>query len=396
MKTKIGVIFGGLSVEHEVSIISAVQAMNKIDLQKYEVVPIYITKENEWYTSKALMDIELFKDLDLIKRYAKNVILVNKNNQFILQKKNGLFKSTVETIDIAFPIVHGANVEDGVLQGHLETVGIPYVGSNVYASAVAQDKVYMKQILEQAKVSLTKYIWFYDHEYTFDSEEILKQIKKLGFPVIIKPATLGSSVGINIANNEVELVKAIEDAISYDKKIMVEEVVTNLKEVNVSVLGNYENYQLSEIEEVIKTKAFLSYEDKYISKSKTKGSVKSKGMLSTNRIIPANITKEQVEDVKKLALSAARTLGMSGVIRIDFLIDNKSKKVYLNEVNNIPGSLAFYLWEAKDKNQTALIDDLINIAIKDYKKRISKTHVFESNILSGYQGGTKGTKGKLL
>ena len=403
MKIKVGVIFGGETVEHEVSVISAIQAMNKMDQEKYDIIPIYITKDREWYTGEMLKDIDSYRDLSMVKKYAKNVVLVAADGGYYLRLKNGLFNKNVTDIDIIFPIVHGTNVEDGGLQGYLQTVGVPYVGPNVYAAVVGQDKVYMKEIFKGADLPIAKYVWFYDCDYKNDSDAILKMINKLKYPVIVKPATTGSSVGIKTANDDDEVVKAIDEAIQYSNKIVVEEMVANLKEVNISVLGNYENQRLSEIEEVISADKFLTYEDKYIGdgKLKGKGGIKfprksSKGMLSASRKIPAEISDKQRREVESIALKAFKILGSSGVCRIDFLINEKDKKVYINEINSIPGSLAFYLWDQKGVNYTELLDDMINIGIKDYKKRNSKTHSFDSNILAGYAAsGMKGSKGKL-
>ena len=386
---KLGVIFGGESVEHEVSIISAVQAMEKMDSSKYDIVPIYITKDGEWYTGSTLMDIEIYKDFDLLKRYNKNVVLYRKNDKFVLQTK-GFFKRIINEIDIVFPIVHGTNVEDGVLQGYLRSINIPFVGSDVSAAAVSQDKVFQKQIFSSAKLPITDYVWFFDSEYLDNSEDIIKKIEKIGYPVIVKPVTLGSSVGISKANNREELISAIEDAIVYDNKIVVEELVNNLTEVNISVLGNYENAKLSELEQVMTDNDLLTFEDKYIGGGKKKGP--SKGMASASRKIPADISDKLKSQIQDIALKAFRELNSSGVVRMDFLIDSKSEKVYINEINSCPGSLAFYLWNVIGKDYTELLDDMINIAIKDYKKRIKKTHSFDSNILQGFSG-TKGLKG---
>ena len=387
---KVGVIFGGESVEHEVSIISAVQAMNKLDAEKYEIIPIYITKEGEWYTGAVLREMETFRDTDLLKRYAKNVVLYKKNGRFVLQKKNG-FKTIVNDIDVALPVVHGTNVEDGVLQGYLKSIGVPFVGSSVMASAVAQDKIIQKQVFKDEKLPITDYYWFYDSDYNLDSDKIIKDIEKqFKYPVIVKPATQGSSVGISSVDNKKELIEAIEDAIQYDTKIVIEEKVANLVEVNISVLGNYESQSLSEIEEVLTENALLTYEDKYVGGSKKSG---SKGMASALRKIPADIDKKLRAEVEDIALKAFRAVGLSGVSRIDFLIDSKTKKVYINEINPCPGSLAFYLWDAKGKNFTTLLDDMIAIAKKDYKTDRSKTRSFKTNILSGFNG-LKGSKGK--
>lgn len=405
MKIKVGVIFGGESAEHEVSIISAIQAINKMNEEKYDIIPIYITKDRQWYTGAMLKDIDSYQDLSLIKKYATNVVLVEKNNRFILQKKKGLFKREVAEIDIAFPIVHGTNVEDGVLQGYLQTIGIPFVGPNTYAGVVGQDKVFMKAIFEKEDLPLSKYVWFYDSEYKTDKDEVLKKISKLKYPLIVKPATTGSSIGISYAEDEAKLCEAIADAINYDTKILVEEVVENLKEVNISVLGNYEHQKLSVIEEVNGHNKFLTYEDKYIGGGKTKAKfgVKSvpsckgsKGMLSASRKIPADLSDKLKEEVETVARKAFKALGSSGCCRIDFLIDSKKNKVYVNEINSIPGSLAFYLWEPLGKDYTELLDDMINIGIKDYKKRSSKTYTFDTNILQGFANNSlKGGKTKL-
>ena len=399
MKIRVGVIFGGESVEHEVSVISAIQAMNKMDSEKYEIIPIYITKNREWYTGEMLKEIETYSDPSLIKRYAKNVVLYAKDGRFVLQNKKGL-KRIVKEIDLAFPIVHGTNVEDGVLQGYLQSIGIPFVGGDVYASVVGQDKLFMKEIFQHENLPVCDYIWFYDTEYDEDMETVLAKVKKLKYPVIVKPATLGSSVGIKTAYNEQEAKDAIEEAIRYDHKIIVEKLVEDLMEVNISILGNYESAKPSAIEQVIPTKDFLTYEDKYIGSSKVKGKLgakfkSSKGMASASRIVPAKLENGLKEEIEDVALRAFKALGSSGVVRIDFLIDEKTKKIYINEINNIPGSLSFYLWEPIGKEYTELLDDMINIGIRDYKRRINKTHSFETNILKGFTelGGLKGMKG---
>lgn len=391
MKIKVGVIFGGESVENEVSIISAIQAINNMDTNKYEIIPIYIDKNRIWYTGKMLADLELYKDMDLLRRYAKKVTLCKKNNRFYLVNTNGLFRRDIQEIDIAFPIVHGTNVEDGTLQGYLDTIGIPYVGSRVLGAALGQDKIVMKQVFESAGIPIVPYTWFFDTEYYTDKDTIITKIKKLGFPVIVKPANLGSSVGISIANNMEEIEKCIEEAIEYDTKIVVEKVIENMIEVNCSVLGNYQSQEVGVLEEVMGTDEFLSYQDKYLGGGKTKG---SKGMASTNRIIPARISDKLTNEIKETSKKVFKTLNLSGVCRIDYIIDKKKDKMYVNEPNTIPGSLSFYLWEPIGKQYKELLDDMINIAIKDYKNRNNKTYSFDTNILSNCNG-LKGSKGKL-
>jgi D-alanine-D-alanine ligase len=390
MKIKVGVIFGGETVEHEVSIISAVQAMENIDDEKYEIIPIYISKDRTWYSGKMLREIEVYNDFDSLKKYAKRVVLFKKDGRFYLQS-TGFFKKIVSELDIAFPIVHGNNAEDGTLQGYLETIGIPYVGSRVLGAALGQDKVIMKQVMGAEGLPIVPYTWFYDSEYLLDKEKIVKEVKKLGYPVIVKPATLGSSVGITFVKDESRLDDAINEAMKYDTKVVIEKTVDNLLEVNCSVLGNYEYQQSSVIEEVISSEEFLTYQDKYIGKGK---GGKSKGMVSADRIIPARIDKELEDEVKELAKKTFKVLNLNGVCRIDFLIDRKTKKVYVNEPNTIPGSLSFYLWEPAGKKYTDLLDDMISLAIKDYKNRHKKVYSFNTNILSNYNG-IKGLKNKL-
>ena len=393
MKLRVGVIFGGESVEHEVSIISAVQAMKSMDSEKYEIIPIYIGKDREWYTGKLLSNIDIYSDLDLLKKYAKNVVLTNKKDSFVLVNKKGL-RRVVDYIDIAFPIVHGTNVEDGTLQGYLELIGIPYVGSNLYSASIGQDKVFQKQILKSSNLPVVDYDWFFDSEYKDNEEEILKRIKKIGYPVMIKPARLGSSVGIGKAHNEEEVKMCIEEAIKYDEKILVEKVVDNLVEVNCSVLGNYEYQSASEIEEVMGADEFLSYRDKYLGDGGKKTGGSSKGMASTNRILPARLDEKMTNEVKELSKKAFKVLNASGVVRIDYLIDKKTNKIYLNEVNTIPGSLSFYLWEAGGKPYKELLTEMISLGIKTYKRKKNKVFSFDTNILSNYNG-LKGSKGKL-
>ncbi len=389
MKIKVGVLFGGTTVEHEISIISAVQAMNHLDSDKYEVIPIYLGKNRIWYTGKMLMDIEVYKDVEMVKRYAKEVMLCNKNGTFVLQATKGLFQKKVAELDIIFPIVHGNNAEDGTLQGLLEAIGIPYVGSGVLGSALGQDKVVMKQVMKEEGLPIIDYTWFYDNEYLEDTEHILKEIKKIGYPVIVKPATLGSSIGITFAKNHDEIISAINEAIRYDNKIVVEKAVEDLIEVNCSVLGNYEYSEASVLEEVMGTEEFLTYQDKYLG-SKKGGN--SKGMVSTDRIIPARLDEKMTTEIRELAQSVCQVLNLSGVTRVDFLIDKKKNKIYVNEPNTIPGSLSFYLWEPSGKTYQQLLDKMITLGIKEYKRKNKKVCSFDTNILSNFNG-TKGCKG---
>lgn len=391
---KVGVIFGGESVEHEVSIITAVQAMNFINSQKYEVVPIYIDKKRNWYTGELLREMDTYKDLDNIGNYAKEVTLTRRDDEFILQKKRGLFKGIVNTIDVAFPIVHGKGVEDGSLSGYLETIGIPYVGPSMLGASIGQDKVVQKQVLAAAGVPVVNYTWFYDQEYLEDEETILKNIKALGYPVIVKPARLGSSVGISVAKNEKEVKDAIEDAIKYDEKIVVEEMVPNLLELDCAVLGSNNKMECSLIGEMMTKNDFLTFEDKYIGNGGKKGPKTGNKVSTSGFKIPAAADKEIEEKIYAEAQNAFRALNLSGVTRFDFLVNKKTKEVFVNEPNTIPGCLAFFFFTPKGKKYPKLLDELINGAIKEYKNSQKKVTSFESNVLSTYNG-SKGAKGKL-
>lgn len=394
MKIKIGVIYGGETVEHEVSVISALQAMNNLNEDKYDIVPIYISKDRIWYTGHMLRDIEFYKEFEDEKKYATKVMLYKKGKTFLLQRTTGLFRKDITDLDVILPVVHGNNVEDGSLAGLLDSIGIPYVGSHVLGGALGQDKVVMKQVMESVNLPIVPYTWFYDSEYLDNKENILKEIKKIGYPVIVKPATLGSSIGIEVAKNEKDIESKIEDAMEYDTKIVVEKVIENLTEVNASVLGNYEYQKVSPLEEVMGEDEILSFADKYLGNAKSKGTA-SKGMASTSRIVPARISEKLTKEIQDTAKQVFKVLNLSGVCRVDFLIDNKENKFYVNEPNTCPGSLSFYLWKEAGMKYSELLDEMISIAIKEYKHKNQKTISFKSSIFDGFNGskGLKGMKG---
>ena len=394
MKVKLGVMFGGETVEHEVSIISALQAIQNLNKDKYDVIPIYIGKNKVLYTGDSLLEIDTYKNFESNRKNVKEVSLIKKDGKYYLQNTTGFIRKDITDVDIVLPVVHGNNVEDGTLAGFLDTIGIPYVGPHVLGAALGQDKVVMKQVMGSSGIPIVDYIWFFDNEYLDDKNKVLKNVKNLGYPVVVKPATLGSSVGITFVKSEKDIEKAIDDAISYDNKIVIEKAVDNLVEVNASVLGNYENQKVSPLEEVMGLDEILSYSDKYLSNAKTKGTG-SKGMASTSRIIPARISKELTKKIQDTSKEVFRLLNLSGVCRIDYLIDKKTEKYYVNEPNTIPGSLSFYLWREAGVEYKDLLDEMISIAIKEYKNKSKKTMSFESNILAGFSGskGTKGLKG---
>ncbi|HAO61034.1 MAG TPA: D-alanine--D-alanine ligase [Erysipelotrichaceae bacterium] len=390
MKLKVGVLFGGASVEHEVSIISASQAMAALDREKYDVVPVYLSKHHQLFSSEKFTEVEIFRDLDKIEKSFPQVSLVReKSKYFLVPVKPSLFSKPIE-IDLMIPVVHGTHCEDGTVQGLFESVGIPYAGCDVIAAAVGQDKVVMKHILQNSGIPIVDWFWFYRYEFERSSSEFLIRANALGFPVVVKPANLGSSVGITVAKTEEEFIVAVREASRYDVKIVVEKAITALREVNCSVLGFDSEMKASVLEEVRKSDEILSYENKYTSGSK--GS--SKGMASASRIVPAPLSEYQTQEIQKYAIETFKALGSSGVARIDFLLDESTHRVYVNEINTIPGSLAFYLWDASGMDFTALMDRLVKQAVDRQRMREKMIFSYDTNLLASYKKGVKGAKGR--
>jgi D-alanine-D-alanine ligase len=385
-------IFGGKSVEHEVSVISGIQAVMNMDTDKYEVIPVYMTKSNEMYIGDDIGKIESYKDIDALLARSTRVIMVGDGGRvkLVQHPPKKLGKNISVDIDIAFPVVHGTNVEDGAFQGYLKTIGIPFVGCDVTASAIGMDKFIMKQVLKEADVPVlpAKIFTLSDYE---DIEKLLDTVEgALGYPVIVKPVNLGSSVGISVAKSRVELANSIDDAFRYATRVLVEHAITELREINCAVLGDENDATASECEEPLHTADILSYEDKYVSNAKSGG---SKGMASVSRKIPAELSPEKREEVRSLAVKAFKALGCCGVSRIDFMIDNADGKLYFNEINTIPGSLAFYLWEPIGVPYKELLDKMIQLAIKRERTEGNLTFTFDTNILNSASfGGAKGSK----
>lgn len=389
MKTTVGLLFGCPSVEHEVAIISALQAMQSLNKDKYEPVPIYISKEGEWYMGNALKDIENFKDMKtLLNNCEKVIVTPNANDGTAFLYPKGLFaKKPLAKIDLFFPVMHGTYGEDGCIQGLLELTQLPYVGPGVLASAVGMDKVAQKALCKMGGIPVLDCFWFYSNEWSLGEGEIVDLIEtKFSYPVIVKPADLGSSVGIAVAHERMELVNAIGDAVQYSQKVLVEPAIKNLKEINIAVLGDSEEAEVSVLEEPLSSGELLSFADKYLQPD----GGKSSGMASLKRKIPAQIPEAQAEDIRKIALDAFYCLNGTGVWRLDFMIDMDTDKVYLNEVNTIPGSLSFYLWEPKGVSYPQLLERLIAIALRVKRRRDNTVKVYNSNILA--QGGFKGKK----
>ena len=395
MKIRVGVFFGGKSVEHEVSVISALQACRSLNTEKYDIIPIYITKNTEFYIGENIGRIEAYKNIPALLKESSRVLPVGNNGTVELlhypMKKFG--NNVAAVIDVALPIVHGTNVEDGALQGYLQTLGIPYAGCDVLSSALGMDKYMMKCVFADNDIPVLPGTVINVKQFTKEHDEVIKLIEsRTAYPVIVKPVNLGSSVGIRKAADREALEDALDYAFTFAIKVLVENAVTELKEINCSVVGDYEHAEASECEEPIANDEILSYQDKYVGGTKSSGG--KSGMASLKRKIPADITPEQRDEVRSLAVKAFRALGCSGVSRIDFMLDKATGKIYLNEINTIPGSLAFYLWEPVGVKYTALLDRMIELAFKRERENKSISFSFDSNILENATfGGSKGSKG---
>lgn len=392
MKTDIGIFFGGRSTEHEISVISANQAMHALDADKYNVIPVYITKQGRMYTGPALLDISNYRDTEALLKQCREVYMRPVYGDWNLYADHrglmGTKSQAVATMQVAIPVLHGSNSEDGTFQGVLQTTGVPFAGCDVLASANGMDKITMKMILREAGIPVVDYLWFTDKQWFKQREALIADIeKRIGYPLIVKPSNLGSSVGIGRADNRGQLIDRVQDAARYSQRILVEHLVEQLQEINCSVLGDADDYRTSVLEEPLKTGDILSYEDKYMG-----GSKGAKGMQASAKRIPAELPADMTQRIQYLAGETFRVLNCHGVSRVDVIVDGKDNSVYVNEINTIPGSLSFYLWEATGLSFDALMDKLVELALKRNRDASTKTVSYDRNIFA-LGGGTKGVKG---
>lgn len=384
MKTKVAVFFGGRSTEHEISVISANQAISSFNPDKYEIIPIYISKEGRWYTGRDLLTLSNYRNIPALLQKVTEVYMRPVYGDFNLYTvRKPLFgKDVYDTVDIALPVLHGTNVEDGRFEGLLETIGLPYAGCDTLASANGMDKITMKQILRSEGIPVVDFVWFTDNDWSARREQMISNIETtLNYPVIVKPANLGSSIGIGAAHNREELIERVNQAARFSSRIIVEHMVEDLREINCSVLGDADEYQTSVLEEPIKAEEILSYTDKYM----------GGGMHAAQKRIPADLPDDITCECKRLAGDTFRVLGCHGVSRVDLIMDGASNKVYVNEINTIPGSLSYYLWEAAGVPFEALLDRLVKLALKRARASKAKTLSFDSNIFA-MGAGVKGSK----
>jgi D-alanine-D-alanine ligase len=357
-KIRVGVIFGGRSAEHEVSIVSATSIINALDRNKYEVLPIGITPEGRWLSSaKAL---ELLRDRVNIENLPEHILVPDPRKQGLIELRDSSAQPAPQQIDVAFPVLHGTYGEDGTIQGLFELADIPYVGSGVLGSAVGMDKVVQKQLLRAAKIPVAPEVWFMISEYRDRSKKILALIeRKLSYPCFVKPANLGSSVGISKAHNRRELMQAIELAAEYDLKILVEKGIEHAREIECSVLGNDEPIA-SIAGEIIPSNEFYDYDAKYVDGKSTP-------------VIPARVPKSVMKKIQFYATKSFQILNCSGMARVDYLVRKKTNAIYVNELNTIPGftSISMYpkLWRASGVSYPDLLDRLVQLAIERHEAR---------------------------
>lgn len=399
-KLRVAVLFGGISPEHEVSIISGLQAIEHLDKEKFEAIPVYITKEGKWYSGPELTKIETFRNLAAISEKGFQVTVTfdsNKKGLLVTRRRNFFNKfSEIVSVDVIFPVFHGGLGENGGLAGIYESMQLPYVGPGITGGALGMDKIVMKQLFMQTGIPIARWCGIYRSAFEKDRSLVIKKIESvLRYPMFVKPATGGSSIGTTKAHNKKELENAIEVAAVFDRKLVVEESIENAREINVSVLGNAgSELMVSVCEEVFSENKLLTFEDKYIGEeSKTGKGVKSHGMLSTKRQIPAIFSKEIERRIQETAKKVFETLEGSGVSRIDFLYQQKTKKIFVIESNTIPGSLSFYLWEASGLSFKDMLTKLINLALERYEESQKNTTTFSTNILEKFNAG--GSKSKL-
>ena len=395
MKKQVGVIFGSRSCEREVSIISAVQLMRHADPEKYDIIPVYIDESGNWYTGNALKEIESFKPFNPDKKGITKVfpdLSAGSGALLTYVRGTGLFsKDRIEIaarINVYIIVMHGLHGEDGTIQGLLELANVPYTSTGVAGSALGMDKIMMKQFFRGAGLPVLSGIGVTHSRYLSEPQSVFEEVEKeLGYPVFVKPANLGSSIGVSRADDRESLKDSLELAFEYDRRVLIEAGLDKPIELNCSVLGYDEEIEASPIEMPINQDEFLDFKDKYLA------SGGSKGMASLHRVLPAPIEDELRDEIQEMSRKIFRMLDCKGVVRIDYMFDPNYGKLYITEINTIPGSLAFYLWENAGVAYTKLIDRMIGYAEKAHEDKNRANYAYTSDILKGVSFGAKSAKG---
>ena len=399
-KLNIAVIFGSRSCEHDVSIISALQLIEAAKTAGFTVIPVYISREGLWYTGEALTQIETFREFNPMGKGITRVNLDVSANAGDLwawpPQRAGLFAKVpapIAHIDVAIPVLHGLHGEDGTVQGLLEMANIPYASSGVLGSAVGMDKIAMKQMLRGAGYPVLDYVWLTRDQLKTDREAIVERIEReIKYPAFVKPAALGSSIGVSKATNREELDKALDLAASYDRRILVEVGINNPVEINCAALGYGEDVRTSVCEMPVPSTGdkFLNFFEKYLRNAGTKGE-SSRGMKSLSRVVPAPIGEELTERIQRMTKEIFKLLDCRGTVRIDFILD-ENDVLYVNEPNTIPGSLAFYLWQECGVSFGKLVEIMVEDALRAHADKNTNVFAFDSTILQKVAAGAKGSK----
>lgn len=357
---RVGIVFGGPSVEHDISVITAYQICASINRKKYDILPIYYSKNKTFHILKNLTSIDTFmEDIKLLEEVSINRLGVKKKGKF----------SKIIPLDCVVGAFHGKNTESGELAGFFETLGIPYSFNGVLGASIGQDKIVMKKILRNDQIPVLPFTSFSYTEFVEKNEKIMQEINALNYPIIIKPSMLGSSIGIKIIDNENDLKNAINYAFKFDDFLIVEKALKNYKEFNCAIIEN----TLSDIEEVVVSEEIFTFEDKYQTKK-------------SEHILPAKLSRDLKEQIYSLTKKTSESLRNESIARVDFLYDLEEEKLYVNEINTIPGALAYYLFESKGIFFDELLDKLITLTMKrDYRKKQLLNH-FDSTVLHNNKG----------
>ena len=387
----VAVIFGGRSVEHDVSIVTGHQIMSAFAAERTDVLPVYISRDGRWFTGEALADLESFKDGEILSREDLRPCLLSpdtRHHGLIIDPLAGRFsKSEVRRIDAAFPALHGTHGEDGSIQGLFELADIPYVGCATLGSALTNDKIMTKTALRQAGIAVLDDLWFSRERWLDQADDIVKQLlARFQFPLFVKPATLGSSIGIGRADSEALLRASIDIAASFDRRVLVEPAMTDGIEINCSVMGLGDHYEASTLEQPVSWDDFLSYEDKYL-----RG---GEGMKSAERLVPAPISAALTERVKRTSVAAFQAVDGRGIARVDFLARPEREELLVNEINTMPGSLALYLWREDGYSAADLVERLVELAREAQAEKRRNTYDYQTNLVNlASRRGLKGGKG---
>ena len=386
MKT-VAVIFGGRSTEHDVSIVTALASIIKpLELtHQYKIEPVYIAKDGSWFWDEKLKDISLYQsgEIEDFMRKSARVQLQFDNGLTLVKSSQFAGRKMYKKIDLVFPAMHGTHGEDGDLMGLLEMAGVPYVGCGVTASAIAMDKVLAKKVAESGgQIKSTPWAWFYSYDLAHSPKKVLDSVKGLKYPLFVKPAHLGSSIGISRVEKESELMNALEVAAHYDDKVIVEQAVQNLIEVTLPIMGNSE-LTLAHLEQpMTKPEDFFDFDTKYMQGGK-KGKGSSKGSQGYSQI-PADLPKDLYKKAENVGLGVYLALGCSGIARVDMLIDSKASEVYFNEVNPLPGGLYAHNWAKAGISNVDLVTKLIDLAEQRFSERQKLTTSFSTNYLKQF------------